>query len=56
MTPWYEESFGREDLKLYTHRDLEEARKAKRRLKRSGEKPIPLEDVARELGIELPHG
>jgi len=26
MTPWYEESFGREYLKLYTHRDLEEAR------------------------------
>ncbi|MFP4501173.1 MAG: type II toxin-antitoxin system Phd/YefM family antitoxin [Candidatus Hydrogenedentota bacterium] len=37
-------------------RDLEEARNAKRWLKRSGEKPIPLEDVARELDIELPHG
>lgn len=34
--------------------DLEEARKALRNFKRSGRKGTPLDDVARELGIELP--
>jgi prevent-host-death family protein len=34
--------------------DLKEARKELRNYRKSGEKGVPLEEVARELGIKLP--
>lgn len=33
--------------------DLEELRQAKKEFEESGEKAIPLEEVAKELGLEL---